>query len=151
MTYYCTLITLHWMLWAGVAQSVWCLTTDWTTGAWTPAEAKDFSSSLCVQTISGAHPASYPMGIGGPFPGGKTRLGCGADDSPPLVPRSWMSRSCTSSSPCPSVGMLGDRFTFYTECWKLRFYLERSWNTFLCVLGGEEIWEVRGFWRSVHG
>jgi hypothetical protein len=26
------------------------------------AEAKDFSSSLCVQTGSGAHPASCPMG-----------------------------------------------------------------------------------------
>jgi hypothetical protein len=35
-------------------------------------EAKDFSSNLCVQTGSGAHPASCPMGTGGPFPGGKT-------------------------------------------------------------------------------
>jgi hypothetical protein len=30
----------------------------------------DFSSSTCVQTGSGAHPASYPMGTGGSFPGG---------------------------------------------------------------------------------
>jgi hypothetical protein len=37
-----------------------------------PAGAKDFSSSLCVQTGSGAHPASCPMGTGGPFPGGKS-------------------------------------------------------------------------------
>jgi hypothetical protein len=29
----------------------------------------DLSSSLCVQTSSGAHPASCKMGIGGPFPG----------------------------------------------------------------------------------
>jgi hypothetical protein len=36
------------------------------------AGAKDFSSSLCVQTDSGAHPASCPMGTGGPFPGGKS-------------------------------------------------------------------------------
>jgi hypothetical protein len=28
-----------------------------------PAEAKDFSSILCVQTDSGAHPASSPMGF----------------------------------------------------------------------------------------
>jgi hypothetical protein len=28
------------------------------------AEAKDFSSSLCVQTISDDNPASYPMGAG---------------------------------------------------------------------------------------
>jgi hypothetical protein len=30
-----------------------------------PAEAKDFSSSLCVQTCSGVHPASCTMGTRG--------------------------------------------------------------------------------------
>jgi hypothetical protein len=40
-----------------------------------PAGAKDFSSSVCVQTGSGAHPASCPMGTGGPFPGGKSAAG----------------------------------------------------------------------------
>jgi hypothetical protein len=30
-----------------------------------------FSSSLCVQTSSEAHPASYAMGTGDPFPGVK--------------------------------------------------------------------------------
>jgi hypothetical protein len=40
-----------------------------------PAEAEDFSSSLCVQTGSGAHPASCTMGAGGPFPGGKSAAG----------------------------------------------------------------------------
>jgi hypothetical protein len=40
-----------------------------------PAGAKDFSSNLCVQTGSGAHPASCPMGTGGPFPGGKSAAG----------------------------------------------------------------------------
>jgi hypothetical protein len=34
-----------------------------------PAEAKDFSCSLCVQTGSDAHPASCTMGTGGPSPG----------------------------------------------------------------------------------
>jgi hypothetical protein len=49
-----------------------------------PAGAKDFSSSLCVQTGSGAHPASsYTMGTGGTFPGGKARPGRDADNSPP--------------------------------------------------------------------
>jgi hypothetical protein len=43
----------------------------------------DFSSSPCIQTGSGAHPASYPMGTGGSFPGGKARLGRDADHSPP--------------------------------------------------------------------
>jgi hypothetical protein len=33
------------------------------------AEARDFSSNLCVQTGSGAHPASHAMG---PFPGVKS-------------------------------------------------------------------------------
>jgi hypothetical protein len=36
-----------------------------------PADAKGFfSSNLCVQIGSGAHPASCTMGTGGPFPGG---------------------------------------------------------------------------------
>jgi hypothetical protein len=61
------------------------------------AEVKDFSSSLCVQTGSETHPASSTMGTGGPFPGGKARLGRDGDHSPHLVPRSRMSRSYTSS------------------------------------------------------
>jgi hypothetical protein len=48
------------------------------------AGAKDFSSNLCVQTGSGAHPASCTMGTGGTFPGGvKTRPRRDADHSPP--------------------------------------------------------------------
>jgi hypothetical protein len=43
----------------------------------------DFSSSPCVQTGSAAHPASYPMGTGGSFPGGKARPERDADHSPP--------------------------------------------------------------------
>jgi hypothetical protein len=34
-----------------------------------PAEARDFSCSLCVQTSSGAHPASCTMGTGVLSPG----------------------------------------------------------------------------------
>jgi hypothetical protein len=40
-----------------------------------PAGAKDFSCILCVQTGSEAHPASYTMGTGDPFPGGKSAAG----------------------------------------------------------------------------
>jgi hypothetical protein len=47
-----------------------------------PAGEKDFSSSLCVQTGSGAHPASCTMGTEGPFPGGKARPRRDADHSP---------------------------------------------------------------------
>jgi hypothetical protein len=48
-----------------------------------PVGAEDFSSILCVQTGSGANPASCPMGTGGPFPGAKARPGRDADHSPP--------------------------------------------------------------------
>jgi hypothetical protein len=40
-----------------------------------PAVAKNFSSSLCVQTSYGAHPASSPTGTGGTFPEVKRGLG----------------------------------------------------------------------------
>jgi hypothetical protein len=44
-------------------------------GVRSPAGAEEFSSILCVQTGSGAHPASCTMGTGGPFPGDKARPG----------------------------------------------------------------------------
>jgi hypothetical protein len=56
---------------------------DWAIGVRSPAGAKDFSSSLCVQTGSGPHPASCTMGTEGPFPGGKARPGRDTDHSPP--------------------------------------------------------------------
>jgi hypothetical protein len=37
----------------------------------------------CVQTGSGTHSASCPVGTGGSFPGGKARPGRDADHSPP--------------------------------------------------------------------
>jgi hypothetical protein len=52
-------------------------------GVLSPARAKDFSSSLCVQTGSEAHPASCTMGTGRSFPRGKARPGRDADHSPP--------------------------------------------------------------------
>jgi hypothetical protein len=52
-------------------------------GVRSSAGVKDFSCSLCVQTGSGAHPASCTMSTGGPFPGGKARPGRDADHSPP--------------------------------------------------------------------
>jgi hypothetical protein len=57
----------------GVAQSLYSLTTGLTTGVRSPTE--DFSSSLCVQTGSGAHPASCTMGTGDTFPGVKRGRG----------------------------------------------------------------------------
>jgi hypothetical protein len=43
----------------------------------------NFSFILCVQTGSGAHPASCTMGTGGPSLGGKAQPGRDADHSPP--------------------------------------------------------------------
>jgi hypothetical protein len=57
---------------------------DWAIEVRSPAEAKYFSSSLCIQTGSGDHPASCTMGTGGPFPGAKPRPGRDADHSPPF-------------------------------------------------------------------
>jgi hypothetical protein len=62
-------------------------------GVRSPAGVKDFSSSLCVQTGSGAHPASCTMGTGGPFPGAKRGRGVTLTTHPHLVPRSRISRS----------------------------------------------------------
>jgi hypothetical protein len=63
---------------AEVAQSVQCLSTDWTAMVRSLTEAEDFSSTLCVQTGSGAHPASCTVSTGG-----KARPGRDADHSPP--------------------------------------------------------------------
>jgi hypothetical protein len=65
---------------------------DWTTGVWSPAEAKDFFSSLCVQTSSETHPASYQMGTGGSFPRVKRDWGVMLTNHPHLVLGSRMSR-----------------------------------------------------------
>jgi hypothetical protein len=82
-------------------------------GVRSPAGAKDFSFILCVQTGSGAHPASCTMGTGGPFHGGKARPGRDADHSPHLVPRSWMSRSYTCSPPSASMAYSGTALLYY--------------------------------------
>jgi hypothetical protein len=66
-----------------------------------PAEAKDFSSSLCVQIGSGAHPASCTMVPGILSPGVKRGRGVTLTTHPHLVPRSRMSRSYTSSPLAP--------------------------------------------------
>jgi hypothetical protein len=56
-------------------------------GVRSPAEAKNFSSILCVQTGSRAHPAACTMGTGGPFPWIKRGRGVTLTTHPHLVPR----------------------------------------------------------------
>jgi hypothetical protein len=68
--------------------------THWMTWVRSPAEEKEFSSSLCVQTSSEAHPASYPMGTRGTFPRGKVQPGHNTSH-PHLEPRYRMSRNYT--------------------------------------------------------
>jgi hypothetical protein len=63
------------------------------TGVQSLVDAKDFSSSLCIQTGSGAEPAYYPVYTDGFSPKNKAELACDADLSPPLVSRTIMSRS----------------------------------------------------------
>jgi hypothetical protein len=50
-----------------------------------PGRGNGYFSSPCVQTGSGAHPASYTIGTGGSFPGGKERPGRDADYSLPFT------------------------------------------------------------------
>jgi hypothetical protein len=67
-----------------------------------PAEAKGFFSSLCVQTGSGAHPDSCTMVPGVLSQELKSGRVVTLTTHPHLVPRSRMSRTYTSSSD-PSV------------------------------------------------
>jgi hypothetical protein len=44
---------------------------DWGSRVQFLVGARNFSLHHCIQNSSGAHPASYPMGTRGSFPGGK--------------------------------------------------------------------------------
>jgi hypothetical protein len=70
-------------------------------------KAKDFPSSLCVQTGSGAHLASCTMGTWGPFPVAKRGRGVTLTTHPHVVPRLRMSRSYTSSPPSATMACSG--------------------------------------------
>jgi hypothetical protein len=105
---------------------------DWAIKIRSPAGAKDFSSILCVQTGSGTHPASCPMGTGGPFTGGKSRPERDADHSPQIVPRSWMSRSYTPLPQAPPRRVAGllcfflllvELFSYYCCCYYYTLYI----------------------------
>jgi hypothetical protein len=75
------------------------VTTDWTYGVRSQTEAEDFSSTLCVQTGSGAHPASCTVGTVGYSPGVKRGRGVMLTTHPVLVPRLRKSRSYTPCHP----------------------------------------------------
>jgi hypothetical protein len=98
-------------------------------GVRSPAEAKDFSSCLYVQTSSDAHLASYTMGNGGPFLGGKARPGRDADHSPHPMPKSRMSRSYVLSPWCLQ-GVAGQLYesTRRHNIVKYEAITSESWN-----------------------
>jgi hypothetical protein len=66
---------------------------------------KRFFLYFCVQISPEAHPASYPMGSRGSFPGSNAQAGRDADHSPHLVPRPKMSKTCfpLPLSPCMAI------------------------------------------------
>jgi hypothetical protein len=86
----------------------------WTIGIRSPTGAQDFSSSPYIQTSSGAHPASYPMGTRGPFPRDKHGWGITLTTNPHLVPKLSMSRSYNSSPPCASMVCNGTTLLYFT-------------------------------------
>jgi hypothetical protein len=80
-----------------------------------PAEVKDFPLSSVSRPA--LRPTQPPVQWVPGFvsPGVKRGLGVTLTIHPHLVPRSWMSRSYTSSSPCDSTSVFWDCFTFTNE------------------------------------
>jgi hypothetical protein len=68
-------------------------------GVRSPSEVKDFCPSLCVQTGSEAHPASYLTVTVVLSPGVKRGRGVTLASHSHLVPRSRIGKTCTSSPP----------------------------------------------------
>jgi hypothetical protein len=103
---HCTCSKYHTTVGAGVAQSIQCLTTDWVTGVQSLAEAKDFFSSLCVQTSSEDHPASYTMVTG------VLSLGVKCSRGMMLTTHTHPVLSYTSAPPLSLTWRVSDSFTF---------------------------------------
>jgi hypothetical protein len=75
---------ITWLQWFILSQySVWLRAGRPVDRGSISGRCKNVSSSVCVQTGSGAHLASCTMGTGGIFSGVKARPGRDADHSPP--------------------------------------------------------------------
>jgi hypothetical protein len=86
------------------------LYSDWMTRVRSPAGAKDFSSSLCIQTALGPTtqlPIQWVWGV-------KHGQGVTLTTHPHLAPRSRMSRSYTSPPPKHHSGMYWGQVYFTT-------------------------------------
>jgi hypothetical protein len=119
--------------------AVLCLTTHWTTGVRSPAEAEDFPCNLCVQIGSEAHPASYPVGTGGPFQRVKGGRGVTLTTHPHLMPRSRMTRSYTSLPIIACMAFSGTALLYFLLLFKMIVYnrventLKVSYNCVIIV------------------
>jgi hypothetical protein len=101
--------------------STWTTTAQWYSAGlragWlevrVPAEAGNFSLHHCVQTGSGAHPTSYPMGTKGSCPGGKAG-GAWSWTSSVEVKNAWSYTSTRPITPSWRGAQLKhrDNFTF---------------------------------------
>jgi hypothetical protein len=103
-----------------------------------PGWGKSFSSSLCVQTTSEAHPASYPMVTEGSFVGGEARPGRDADHSPPSS-QEWV--GAIPPLPLAACTMYRHNFTFFLLIYRLcdathlfclftEYFSKEEWNCF---------------------
>jgi hypothetical protein len=97
-----TWVYLSCSIMAGLAQSVWCLTTGLTTGR-SEFDPRQRQRIFPLSSVSrpALRPAQPPVRWvpGVPSPGLERGRGVTLTTHPHLVPRSWMSRSCTSSPP----------------------------------------------------
>jgi hypothetical protein len=85
---------------------------DWAIKVRSRPRRKDFSSSLCVQISSGAHPATCTMGTGVLFLRAKARLGCDADHSPPSSAKVENEKELYSSPPSAFMACSGTALAF---------------------------------------
>jgi hypothetical protein len=114
--YFVGLVAWRWVV-AGIAQSVYRQATGWTTGVRFPTEVREFSLLYNVHTGSEDRPASYPVGLGGSFPGLK-RQRCETDYSSPSNAKV---KKRGGIVPLPHISLWSDtysvkhrdKFTFY--------------------------------------
>jgi hypothetical protein len=114
------------------------------------AQAGDLSSSLCVQTSSESHPASYPHGTRGPFLAVKRSRGVTSTTHSHPVLRSRM-RSYSSSPPWDMHGGSGTTFMLHVRSLYNKALTEKLWlgmdNTLrwlskgVCVAMTDSLWK----------
>jgi hypothetical protein len=92
----------------------------WWSGVLVPAGTENFSPHHRVQTGSGTHPASYPMGARGSFPGAKASEASKLTTHLHLVPRSRMRGAIT---PLPQQAFMALCSVKEKAQWQLYFYL----------------------------